>query len=538
MTDFSCDVLIVGAGPSGLILALCLSMSGVSVRIIDKEPVHRVGRRGAGITPRTLEIFQTLGVLDDVLKLAHNPVPFQSYKLPEGIEPEKTWDMAPTLEPTPACPFRNSMFLGQDQVESILRERLKPYACAVELGTELIGFEQHDDRVCATISVAGAEEEINVKYLVGADGAKGIVRNQLGLSFLGQTREEDHLVMSDVIIEDLDSEHVHLWTQVDATILVWPGQTETNLFSVQLAGTKLERQKLASDPDELRAFFRTHTGRAVRDIIWVSEYIPNIRMVDEMRKDRAFLVGDAAHVHSLFGGQGMNAGVQDSYNLGWKLAGALLGLTSLDLLSTYSEERLPVIAEMLNKTSELQAKALESRTLNDISRWKRSKSLDQLGINYRWSSIVVEESRTSRYTDEVVTGDRAPDAPGLVEIEDGGGIVKRSLFQIFSYTVHTVLIFFPPAELSVVSGILRFLADFPQKGIIHPVVIYPAGFKIQGNGTDVVLCDRYGHAWRAYDVPADSVHCVVVRPDGMVGAKVAGVPGLRKYFDIIFRDRH
>ncbi|KAJ7912763.1 FAD binding domain-containing protein [Mycena leptocephala] len=555
MLEFACDVLIVGAGPSGLILALCLAMSGISVRIIDKEPAYRVGRRGAGITPRTLEVFKMLGVLGEVLKLAQKPVPFQSYQLPDGIKPDRTWVMSPTLKPTPACPFRNAVFLGQDQVEGILRERLKTYGCFIELGTKLLGFEQHEDRVCAHISneLESVRDVINVKYLVGADGAKGIVRKELGFSFLGETRQEDHLIVSDVIIDGLDLEHIHMWTQGTGTIIAWPGQTQTNLFSVQMTGTELDHQKVASDPDTFRAFFRTHTGRTdieLREIVWVSEYIPNIRMVDEMRKDRAFLVGDAAHVHSLVGGQGMNSSVQDSFNLGWKLASVVLDRSSPDILSTYSEERLPVIAAMLDKTTEIHTKTFKSDDLADQSHWKRSKSLDQLGVNYRWSSIVFQE--TPKSTNEALgayghdsegtillgAGDRAPDAPELVERQEGGGTVERSLFQIFKYTAHTVLIFFPPAERSVVNGIIRFIADLPQRGTIQPVVIYPAGFKSHGTGTDLVLCDKHGHARRGYAAPVDSVHCVVVRPDGMVGAIVSGVPGLKKYFDIIFHFRN
>ncbi|KAJ7656363.1 FAD binding domain-containing protein [Mycena polygramma] len=548
MPDFACDVLVVGAGPSGLISALCLAMSGVSVRIIDKEPTYRVGRRGAGITPRTLEVFKMLGVLDEVLKLAHKPVPFQSYELPYGIKPERTWVMAPTLEPTPAYPFRNAVFLGQDQVEAILRVRLQAYACSVELGTELVGFEQHDDRVCAHISSEGTTEDIDVKYIIGADGAKGFVRKELDLSFLGETRSEDHLVVSDVIIEGLDLEHIHMWTRSAGTIIVWPGQTQNKLFSVQMMGTELDRQ-VALDPDAFREFFQAYTGRVDLDlgeIVWVSEYIPNIRMVEELQKERVFLVGDAAHVHSLVGGQGMNSSVQDSFNLGWKLASVALGRSSPTLLSTYSEERLPVIAEMLDKTTELHAKAFAADNLAEQAPWKRGKSLDQLGINYRWSSIVIEEKPKSAErplgaygpeggeTELLRAGDRAPDAPGLVETREGGESVQRSLFEIFSYTTHTVLIFFPPEERSVVGGIIRFLASLPQSSSIQPVVIYPAGFKVRGTGTDLVLCDRYGHARRGYCPPPGNVHCVVVRPDGMIGAMVSGVPRLKKYFDVIF----
>ncbi|KAJ6581894.1 hypothetical protein B0H19DRAFT_1061390 [Mycena capillaripes] len=528
---FSSDVLVVGAGPSGLILALCLAMLGVSVRIIDKKPSYRIGKRGAGITPRTLEVFKMLGVLDEVFKLAHKPVQFQSYELPDGIKSLKTWSMSPTLEPTPACPFLNTVFLGQDQVEGILRERLKMYGCFVELGTQLLDFDQHEDGIAATLSITGRKEEVNVKYLVGADGTKGLNSQNDFIELLimhleyrncPETRTEDQLVVSDVIVDGLDSEHIYIWTRGSAvTILAWPGQTQMNLFSIQMLGEELDCQKVISDPGEFRRFFRMQT--------------------------------DAAHVHSLVGGQGMNSSVQDSFNVGWKLASVVLGLSSPDLLCTYSEERLPVIAEMLNKTTELHTKAFKSNNLADQSHWKRGKSLGQLGINYRWSSIVIEE--TPRSSDEtlgayghdgegttlIAAGDRAPDAPGLVDVKEA--ISQRSLFEIFKYTAHSILIFCRPAaaEQSTVHEILQFTSHLPQR--VRAVVVYPdamdsgadAGF--EGTEADIVVWDRDWHAFREYRAPADNVHCVVVRPDGMVEAIVSGVLGLKRYFDIIFAAR-
>ncbi|KAJ7205005.1 FAD binding domain-containing protein [Mycena pura] len=532
-------------------------MSGVSVRIIDKEPSYRVGRRGAGITPRTLEVFKMLGVLEGVLKLAHKPAQFQSYELPEGVKPSKTWSMSSTLEPTPACPFLNAVFLGQDQVEAILRERLKGFGYFVELGTKLLDFEQHADGVRATILSNDEKEGVKAKYIVGADGAKGIVRKRLGLSFLGEACTEDELVVSDVIVDGLDLEHVHMWTRGTAvTILVWPGQTETNVFSIQMSGEELDRQKVVSDPDELefRRFFREQTGRAdiyLGEIVWISEYVPNIRMVEELGKDRTFLVGDAAHAHSLIGGQGMNSSVQDSFNLGWKLSCVVLGVSSPELLSTYSEERLPVIAEMLNKPTELHTKAFKSNNLVDPSHWKRGKSLSQLGINYRWSSIVTEETPK---TDDILhaygqdgegavllrAGDRAPNAPGLVDVEDKL-TSERSLFEVFKYSAHTVLIFCRPApeERSTVDEILQLTSHLPQR--VQAVIVYPGAVEVPSGGglgrleADLVFWDQDGHAFREYHVPADKVHSVVVRPDGMVGAIVSSVPRLTQYFGTIFQ---
>lgn len=234
------------------------------------------------------------------------------------------------------------------------------------------------------------------------------------------------------------------------------------------------------------------------------------------------------------------------FNLGWKLANVALGLSSPDLLSSYTEERLPVIAEMLNKTTELHTKAFKSDNLDDKSHWHRKKSLDQLGVNYRWSSIVLEE--TTKGTDEslgvygneseevvpLAAGDRAPDAPGLLKKDEVNA--SQTLFDTFKYTAHTVLIFCPTADGPKVDGIVRFISGLPQR--VRSVILYPGSdSQIEGSGADIVLRDQNGHGFKGYGAPMDRVHCVVVRPDGMVGAIVAGVSGLTKYFDTIFSVR-
>ncbi|KAJ6620567.1 FAD binding domain-containing protein [Mycena sp. CBHHK59/15] len=505
MPSFECDVLVVGAGPSGLILALCLAMS---------EPFYRVGRRGAGITPRTLEVFKILGILPEVLKLAHNPVQFQSYELPGGVKPLKTWSMSPKLEPTPACPFvRYSRFSTLNCLANVSDSSTRYFS----LNTAPIGFVQHADRVSARLSNAtGGEDEINVKYLVGADGAKGIVRKQLGLPFLGETRTDEQLVVSDVIMEGLDLEHIHMWTK--PAILAWPGQAkEANLFSVQIVGKEIDRQKIISDPEEFRRFFRTHTGREdvlLKEVVWVSEYTPNIRMVDRLEKERVFVVG------------GHEFSVQDSFNLGWKLAYVVLSLSTSDLLSTYTEERLPVVAEMLDKTTELHKSTFKADALDDRSHWQ---------LNYRWSSIVFHDPQQHKRqyargvrqrlhrTISLSRRDRAPDAPGLKEVGgdgDGDGASSRSLFDIFKYTTHTVLIFCPQLDQSTINTI--------------SVVIYPSsGSDFVGTQTDLTLRDDDGHSFRGYCASMDRLSCVVVRPDGMVGAMVSDLLGLKKYFDTI-----
>ncbi|KAF8525870.1 monooxygenase [Hysterangium stoloniferum] len=554
MVDNSPKVLIAGAGPSGLILALCLSKQGVPVRVIEKEQLDRIGRRGSGITPRSLEVFDALGVLDDVLKLADKPVPMRSYELPGGVVPLKTWSMSPTFEPTPALPYRNAVFLGQDQVEGILRKHLARLGCEVELGTELVSFSQKEDAVEAIVRKNSQEELVIVPWLVGADGAKGVTRKQLKLDFLGETRTQEKIVVGDVYLKGLDTEHVHMWTKGPAhLILIWPGQQETgDLFSIQMAADDDERKKIVSEPNYFIDFFRSTTGRndiEFGKMTWKSDtsfilleqtYSPNIRMVDTFGEGRVFIVGDAAHVHSLMGGQGMNSSIQDSFNLGWKLAYVIKGISNPDLLSTYTEERLPVIAEMLDKTSQIHKKTFQTGTFDDAQHWQRTGSLDQLGVNYRWSSIVVQDETPTKdsviqaYGDGVSgirAGDRAPDAPDLHPVDQTGPPVR--IFQLLTYSQHTILIFSPSAE--DIHEINIFIKTLPP-GITSTVAIFDSNSELGQNvEVDLTLRDKSGHAHTGYSVEKGTFTIILVRPDRMIGAITSSVEGLKKYFNGIFR---
>lgn len=242
----------------------------------------------------------------------------------------------------------------------------------------------------------------------------------------------------------------------------------------------------------------------------------------------------------------MNSGVLDANNLGWKIALVQKGFSSVDLLETYTEERLPVIAEMLKKTTVLLNKTFSIGKTEDKDRsaWKRGGALLQLGVNSRWSSIVVDEQSTIKdeprdpynpsSDGKLHAGDRAPDAPGLVDLKAANEDSKStSLFSIFAPSYHTVLIFADTAEQA--SPILSTLNSFPAE-IIRSVVIRtsstldPVHVK---EAAGFILEDRQGHAHDAYHL-TDGCCVAIVRPDGVVGAIVRGKEGLERYFKGVF----
>ncbi|KAF8956927.1 pentachlorophenol 4-monooxygenase [Flammula alnicola] len=524
--------------------------------------------------PRSLELFTYLRIIDDVMKRAILTPMVRLYKMPEGVEPAHEFEMSPHRNPTPTNPFLNPVMLGQDKLEKIFHAALAEFGCTVELGTELKSFVQDSDHVKATLikrgmsqdMESGEVEEVLFDWMIGADGAKGVVRKQLGLSFLGETRNVENFIVGDIMVDGLSQKYWHMWGDA-ANILISLRATETpKLFNFVVGGKNIKYSELAKNEALLKNCFVENTGRRpdlkFLEIPWMSTYTPNIRMVEKFGFGRIYVTGDAGHVHSPTGGQGMNTGIQDSFNLGWKLALVVKGLAKPSLLESFSEERIPVIAEMITQTTRLLNKTLG----NDERSLKTSGTLFQLGVNYRWSPIVLDERKkieADREAEEdaylkdfefgdeedeedrdkldsygaahdgrLRAGDRAPDSSGLI-IRSPPHHLKQvcQLFQIFGPAHHTVLIF---ADLVNSRDILRAVSVYPR-GLIRTVVIVRPKKPVPADAgsADFILEDRDEHAYSAY-CPTGVCGICVVRPDGVVGVIARGPTWLNRYFHGIF----
>jgi 2-polyprenyl-6-methoxyphenol hydroxylase-like FAD-dependent oxidoreductase len=383
------QVLIAGGGPTGLVLACDLIRRGVDVRIIERSPKPPTGSRGKGLQPRSLEVLDDLGVLGAALAEGTDYPTIRRYHNGNVV-----WEgrMHNREEPTEQVPYPNILLLPQPRIEHLLRERLAELGGRVEHGVELTGFEQDGDAVSATLSTG---ERITVDYLVGADGGRSFVRKHLGVGFEGETYETERMIIGDVQADGLDLGFWHTWVH-PAKEGKWlamcplPGGVFQLVVPVD-AGEEpeLSLQALQHVVDETTG----STEVRLHDLGWISLYRPNIRMVDRFRVGRVFLAGDAAHVHSPAGGQGLNTGIQDAYNLGWKL-GAVLDGAPDELLDTYEEERLPVAAGVLGISTRLHRSASMGRGAETY----------QLGITYRGATLA-----TGAAEGELQAGDRAPD---------------------------------------------------------------------------------------------------------------------------------
>jgi 2-polyprenyl-6-methoxyphenol hydroxylase-like FAD-dependent oxidoreductase len=465
-----------------LTLACDLARRAVAVRVIDRAPEFPAGSRGKGLSPRSLEVLDDLAVIDQILAAGTTHLPHRKY---QGAQVVSEVDPEAGRVPTPDVPYPTGVMIPQWRVEAILRERLADFGVQVERGAELHGFTQHDDGVTAA---AGAGE-IEARYLVGCDGGRSTVRRALGLSLRGHTPDVQLMAVGDVEVDGLGRDAWHQWFAGGGAIMLCP-LPGTNAFQVQ-ASHELDEDGSPLEPtlERFQQTFDRVAGLAcvrLHSLGWRSSYRVQVRMVDQLRVGRVFLAGDAAHVHPIAGGLGMNSGIQDAYNLGWKLGLVLAGGATPALLETYDEERLPIASWLLDITSDVLNVVLDAikHKGGGVDAGAASE-LTQLALRYPWS-------RLSRQVGSRPTGpragDRAPDAP----LHDAAAAPSR-LFDLFRGP-HFTLLGLGQDCAPVLNG--------AASDIVKPYLIGPGG-----------LHDEGGHVAQAYGDDA----LILVRPDGYIG---------------------
>ncbi|MFA4083359.1 FAD-dependent monooxygenase [Mycobacteroides salmoniphilum] len=396
-------VVIAGAGPTGLTLACELARRGVPCRVFDKAPGLFPGSRGKGLSPRTQEVFDDLGVSEAIRSGGMQMPSFRIYAEREIVAERTLLEMLGSHIPSgPGVPYPGFWMVPQWRTDEILLRRLRELGVDVEFSCEVTDFDQETDGVTVTVSGGGKADRIHAAYLVGTDGGRSTVRKALGVGFAGETFESERTLIGDVRVEGLDGTFCHVLTrggQVSERFSLWnlPGSDHYQ-FVASMATDDVPPLTLAA----VQTLLVQRSGRediVLRDLRWISLYRVNARMVDRFRQGRVFLAGDAAHVHSSAGGQGLNTSVQDAYNLGWKLAAVITGAPA-QLLDTYEEERMPVAASVLGLSTDLHYRNFEPST-------DPAPQLHQMDITYRDRSLAVDD-RPSPGT--LRAGDRAPDA--------------------------------------------------------------------------------------------------------------------------------
>ncbi|MEU8664316.1 FAD-dependent monooxygenase [Actinoplanes philippinensis] len=495
---YDVDVLIVGAGPTGLTLAVDLARLGVPHRIVERSGGPGTASKAKTIQPRAMEVLDDLGAVAPVLARGVVDLPTRFHD-PSGVTVDKP-SMSVRAGEVFNSPYPDPVWIGQFDVEAALRDRLTQLGGAVEFGVEAFAVEQDTEGVTLSVHAGGHDTRIRARYLVAADGGRSTVRGLVGLSLTGQTYENQRWYLGDVTAPGLDRKYLHIWTSERGMLGLTP-LPGSDLWQLQ---SPIRPDEKPSEPS-LRLYQSMFDERAGAGTVtltsanWLSVFRVNVRMVDQYRAGRVFLAGDAAHVHSPAGGQGMNTGIQDAYNLGWKLAAVLRGANDA-LLDTYGEERIPVaravLADSTGKMRQTTA-AVTGRSDQGLSAALGSIADDittGLPVGYPNSSLTLP--LTGDTNRPVRPGDRAPD---VTTLRDTTGPV--SLFDLLRGTHWTLLAFENPQAL-------MFDQADPAHVHVHRITRGPGG----------TLTDPEGEFQRRYQ-PRDR-ELILVRPDGYVAARV------------------
>ncbi len=460
------------------------------MRIIDRQQEFTTASRAkAGVQPRTLEVFDDFGVIDRMLKAGTQRLPFRRLLLDQVISEVVPYE---DKEPRPDAPYRRMLYVRQNDVEQILRDPLGESGCEVERGTTLTGFTQTDASVVAKLEGPAGTEEVEVEYMVGCDGGASFVRKRLGIKFQGATDESQKMYVGDVEVEGLPDDAWYQWYDLQRGLLLLCPLSGSREWQIQ-ASASPGPDGVFPPPslEALQAAVDRVSGMDIKlsNPTWLSVTKKNVRMADSLRSGRVLIAGDAAHVHPFAGALGANTGVQDAYNLGWKLARVIRDGADQSLLYTFQEERLP-IAEWTLRTSLSSADKIAQAVIGGTGGAEKglTEETNQLGLNYRDSSLSWNRAAGAGEASGVRAGDRAPDSP----LPDG-----TRLFDVFRGP-HTTL--------------LGLGADC-REAVAHVQSAAVTGLRT------LEIAERP----ETYGYTEDTL--VLVRPDGYVGLVAAGDDG-------------
>jgi 2-polyprenyl-6-methoxyphenol hydroxylase-like FAD-dependent oxidoreductase len=480
MQSDSADVVVVGAGPSGLVVSSALRVAGIDVRTVDAALAPVTTSRALLLQPRGIEVLDRIGAIGNLREHAV-PLSRTIFRVNGRQLAQLSWVNSTRQGPP------NPMIISQADIEASLRQRLADAGGTVEWDRRVVSVEDTGEYALVRLHDGSV---IRARWLIGADGAHSAVRKSAGIEFPGVPMAELAFIAD--VCADLDSprDAVTFWAGPTGVMGAFPlpGDDTWRLMAPAAAPDRIDRTPndvLA----ELEAGLTQHAGGSIRSVRWVSSFRIHRRLAGSYRCGRLLLVGDAAHIHSPVGGQGLNTGIGDAENLAWKLALVMTGRAHEDLLDSYEAERRPIAAEVLSNTADVTALLAggqaRTRLLRDHvvvpmlnQRWVQRHIADkasQLSVTYRTGPLGVRRRLTSigALMPGLHPGDRMPDAEYRC---DDGNVVR--LYAVLG----SAWAFLGPEALS--AGAKRRLAD---------VAMLPA----DGEG---FLVRPDGHlAWRGSD---------------------------------------
>jgi 2-polyprenyl-6-methoxyphenol hydroxylase-like FAD-dependent oxidoreductase len=530
------DALVVGAGPVGLTMAAELTRHGVACRIVDQSPEPSDKSKALVLWPRTLEMLEDIGAIGPFLAAGH-PAHGGSIYAGRKRLVHLSFDFD--------SPYAQALMIPQSETEHLLAAHLGRLGLEVERGIALTDVIQDEEGVSCRLSrLGGDEESVRVPWLLGCDGAHSTVRHQLGIEFSGEAEPNDW-VLADVhlhgpVPDDEILVHFH-----DRGVLLFFPIAPGRFRVVADVGTARSVER-PPDPtlEEVQRLVdeRGPGGLTLNDPVWLAGFRIHERKVAHFRRGRAFLAGDAAHIHSPAGGQGMNTGMQDAYNLAWKLALVHRGLARDVLLESFDVERGAVADVVLRNAGVLTRAAtlrnpLARQVRNhayallgslDLVQHRLSETMGELGIHYRRSPITGEQRGGLAHAwllgGGVRAGDRMPDA----ELVDASSGAPTRVFEVIGGTGHTLLLLTgvesPGAQVAGLEAIAAAVRE-RHHDLVSPYLILPEE-ETSAPPSDVGLRDPAQVLHRRLGAASPTLY--LVRPDGYVGfrSQPADAPSL------------
>ena len=417
------DLLVVGAGPTGLALASEAAAGGASVRLIDSLPQRSDKSRALVVQPRTLELLAMRGCAQGLLDMGRRTLSVRLFAAGKLVASARMADLA--IDDTP---FPFLLFVSQVETERALEERCQRLGVRTERDSRLVSLEQDADAAYATVRGPRGEERIHARYLAGCDGAHSAVRHLLDLGFTGAPYEQEFL-LADVSADCQEAGgSVCFFLGNDGLLVLFPYREEGRYRLIaSRRGVRGSEGEPTITEVQAAADLLARVHLKIGAASWMARFRLHHRAVDRYRVGRVFVAGDAAHIHSPAGGQGMNTGIQDAFNLGWKIALVTKGTSGAarpGLLDSYEAERMPVGKKLLGYTDRafsfmasqnplviglrnLAVPPAARFLLASPERRRRAfRFVSQLGIRYRHSPAVAGEQSGA-----LQPGDRAPDGP-------------------------------------------------------------------------------------------------------------------------------
>jgi 2-polyprenyl-6-methoxyphenol hydroxylase-like FAD-dependent oxidoreductase len=519
------DVIIIGAGPTGLTLSLDLVRRGVPHRLIEKQPAPTVESRALVVSPRTMEVLDDLGVVADALTRGRPMLGVSMVSKRRSVRIE--------LARMPDFGTRYPYVFGlpQSETEAVLNAELARRGHAPERSVSFTAYRETEGGVIVTLTHEdGRREEVAARYLIGCDGARSAVRAASGIPFPGMTYEDECFIADARVAWDLPSGELRVCPSAEGVLAFFPLPGEHHYRVLSIHPAPLGTRGADLPPPTLEQFQQRVSAMSplpvtLHDVAWLTRYRLHHRGVPTYRKGRVILAGDAAHIHSPVGGQGMNTGIQDAYNLGWKLALVLAGRAEESLLQTYNDERRRIGELLLGGTDRAfsfvaapgrVARMVREHLAPQLARVVMGRLpaqqlllgfLSQLRINYRKSPLSREQGAPRK---GLSAGDRAPNAA----VTSASTPAIKDLADAWRGPEHVLLLFVGSGDLQASRSVASKLAEaYPELLRVHVIAPAPGG--------DEVLVDATGEAARRYSVTSTCVY--LLRPDKYIGYRSSSV---------------